>query len=286
MIAGTLPEDERRRVVFVAVRDCYDDARWAAEVRAEVTRVAGDGKRIALVAFFKDASSDDVNHFPQWQRVTVKVAGELEARRIRRVLFEAENCDASLGVLDALVPTAVRQYLKEWSLLAHFSALVQEHAAIEAYKASWCSAPYAPIFSTADAVVKTADHVLLIRRNGYPGKGTWAIPGGFVEPGERLLQAAIRELREETQLGVLPHALIDALVDVAVFDHPDRSQRGRTITHAHFFDLKTSQFPAVAGSDDAAVAKWTPIDQLVSMEEEFFEDHFHVLDHFLHVTGA
>ena len=39
-----------------------------------------------------------------------------------------------------------------------------------------------------------------------------------------------------------------ALVGVAVFDHPDRSQRGRTITHAHYFDLKTRQLPAVTAA--------------------------------------
>jgi bifunctional NMN adenylyltransferase/nudix hydrolase len=286
MIASTLPETERGRVKFVAVRDYYEDARWASEVRSEVTRVVADSKRIALIAFFKDASSYYLNHFPQWQLLTVKVAVEIDATRIRRVLFEAENFDVSLGVIDALVPTAVRQYLKAWSLLPQFSPLVQEHAAIEKYKASWRTAPYTPIFSTVDAVVKTASHVLLIRRNGYPGKGLWAIPGGFVDPGERLLQAAIRELGEETQLGVLSHSLVDAFVGVAVFDHPNRSQRGRTITHAHFFDLNTEQFPSVEGADDAALAKWMPIDQLLSMEEQFFEDHFHIIDHFLHVTEA
>ncbi|MES2299956.1 MAG: bifunctional nicotinamide-nucleotide adenylyltransferase/Nudix hydroxylase [Pseudomonadota bacterium] len=284
MISSTLPEEARARVKFVAVRDYYEDARWASEVRAAVASVAGDDKRIALIAFFKDASSYYLNHFPQWQLVTVKVAAEIDATRIRRVLFEAEDFDVSLGVIDALVPMPVRQYLKAWSLLPQFSPLVQEHHAIEKYKASWRAAPYTPIFSTVDTVVTTAGHVLLIRRNGHPGKGLWAIPGGFVEPGERLLQAAIRELSEETQLGVLAHSLLDAYVGVAVFDHPNRSQRGRTITHAHFFDLKTAQLPAVEASDDAALATWTPIDQLPSMEEQFFEDHFHILNHFLHLT--
>ena len=284
MIAATLADDERERVQFIAVRDYYDDARWAAEVRAEVARLAGADPVIALIAFFKDASSYYLNHFAQWQLLTVEVDDVIDATSIRRILFEADNVDVSLSVIDALVPTPVRQYLKAWSVLPHFAALAKEHAAIEKYKAAWRSAPYTPIFSTVDAVVKTAGHVLLIRRNGYPGKGLWALPGGFVDPGERLLQAAIRELIEETQLGVLMHSLNDAYVDVSVFDHPHRSQRGRTITHAHLFDLKTDQLPAVQASDDAALAEWTPIEQLVGMEEQFFEDHFRILDHFLHLT--
>ena len=57
-----------------------------------------------------------------------------------------------------------------------------------AYKARWRTAPYAPIFCTVDALVQTGGHVLLVRRGGYPGKGLWALPGGFLEPRERLLQ--------------------------------------------------------------------------------------------------
>ena len=189
-----------------------------------------------------------------------------------------------VSVIEDLVPTAVRQYLKAWSILPHYAPLVAEHQALEAYKASWRVTPYQPIFSTADAVVKTAGQVLLIQRGRLPGKGLWALPGGFVEPGERVLQAALRELCEETKLSVYAPSLLDTLVDVKVFDHPDRSLRGRTITHAHFFDLKTEHLPDVEGTDDAAHAAWVPIEQLASMEEQFFEDHFHILDHFLKVT--
>jgi bifunctional NMN adenylyltransferase/nudix hydrolase len=70
-----------------------------------------------------------------------------------------------------------------------------------------------------------------------------------------------------------------------VFDHPDRSQRGRTITHAHYFDLQTRQLPAVTAADDAALAQWVPVTSLPDMEEQFFEDHFHILNHFLTLTG-
>ncbi|PWF55024.1 bifunctional nicotinamide-nucleotide adenylyltransferase/Nudix hydroxylase [Massilia glaciei] len=285
MIDGSLAAEERTRVSYLAARDYYNDPRWAAEVRAGVKRMAPAAQKIALVAFFKDVSSYYLNNFPEWEPLSVKVEAEIDATRIRRVLFEAEDLDVSLSVIAPLVPTAVRQYLKAWTFLPYFAPLAEEHKAVEAYKASWRAAPYPPIFSTVDAVVKTAGYVLLIRRNDFPGKGLWAMPGGFVEPGERLLQAAMRELNEETELGVLMPTLADALIGVAVFDHPNRSQRGRTITHAHFFDLKTEHLPEIEGADDAALAKWVPIDQLLSMEEQFFEDHFHILDHFLQLTG-
>ena len=284
MIAGTLSEEDRQRVSWVAVRDYYEDRRWANAVRSAVSKLAPDANRIALVGHFKDASSHYLNHFPQWQLISVDNESDIDATRIRRILFEAENMEVSLGVISDVVPIAIRQYLKAWTNLPCYALLVQEHEKIEEYKVSWSSAPYAPIFSTVDAVVKTAGHVLLIERGDFPGKGLWAIPGGFVEQRERLLQAAIRELSEETKLAVLMPSLEDALVEVKVFDHPDRSLRGRTITHAHFFDLKTEHLPAVEGSDDAAHAVWIPIENLRTMEEMFFDDHFHILDQFLQLT--
>ncbi len=284
MIAASLPPADQQRVSYVALRDYYDDARWADALHREVQQQAGEGSQTALIGHFKDASSYYLNHFPQWQLIAAENERAIDATRIRRILFEAEDIEISLAVLAELLPTAVRQYLAAWVLLPHFALLVEEYQQIAQYKAAWSSAPYPPIFSTVDALVKAAGHVLLIRRGGFPGKGQWALPGGFVEQRERLLQGAIRELNEETSLGVLESTLENALVEVRVFDHPDRSQRGRTITHVHFFDLKADHLPIVEGADDAAQASWLPIKQLAAMEEEFFEDHFHILDDFLHLT--
>lgn len=284
MIAETLPEAERSRVSYIALRDYYDDVRWTGIVRKQVELHATEARQIALVGHFKDASSYYLNRFPQWQLIAADNELDINATSVRNVLFEAENIDVSLAVIDRQVPLCIRQYLKAWSLLPHYAALAAEHAQLQKYKAAWSTAPYAPIFSTADAVVKTADHVLLIKRGGFPGRGLWALPGGFVDQDERLIQAAIRELREETKLAVLTSTLENALLDVKVFDHPGRSLRGRTITHAHFFDLRTERFPDIEGSDDAALASWVPIANLREMEESFFDDHFHILDYFLGLT--
>jgi bifunctional NMN adenylyltransferase/nudix hydrolase len=71
-----------------------------------------------------------------------------------------------------------------------------------------------------------------------------------------------------------------------VFDHPDRSQRGRTITHAHFFDLGDRELPDVQAGDDAGAVRWVPVAELPSLEDRFHDDHFHMLDHFLGLTDA
>ncbi|MCE1251401.1 MAG: NUDIX domain-containing protein, partial [Comamonadaceae bacterium] len=123
--------------------------------------------------------------------------------------------------------------------------------------------------------------VLLIRRAHAPGKGLWALPGGFLEPQDTLWQSCLRELQEETHWPLDAAAMQAVLRAVRVFDHPGRSQRGRTVTHVHYFDLGAAALPPVRGGDDAAQAQWQPIASLAALEDAFFEDHFHVLRQFL-----
>lgn len=159
--------------------------------------------------------------------------------------------------------------------------LADEQKAIDEYKAAWSSSPFPPVFVTTDAVVTKARHVLLIKRKKSPGRELWALPGGFLDPNEVLLEGALRELDEETKIA-LPRADIKAaLKGVKTFDHPLRSARGRTITHAHHFELPGEGLAKVLGSDDAAEARWVPLAELDAMEGELFEDHFHILRSFL-----
>jgi len=51
--------------------------------------------------------------------------------------------------------------------------------------------------------------ILLVRRGGSPGKGLWSLPGGKLEPGERIFEAAARELKEEVGIDAEPVAVLD-----------------------------------------------------------------------------
>jgi ADP-ribose pyrophosphatase YjhB (NUDIX family) len=70
--------------------------------------------------------------------------------------------------------------------------------------------PLAPLMGVG-AVVVDEGRVLLIRRGTEPMKGHWSLPGGLVELGEGLLNAVVREVREETGLAVEPVELIELL---------------------------------------------------------------------------
>lgn len=281
MISATLDDSERKRFSFVPLRDYYDDRRWVAAARAAVAHWSGNSGRIALLGHLKDASSYYLQRFPDWQLLEVPQQGDIDATAVRALYFDVDDAAVRLALLQPLLPLAVSHYLQGWAHLPHYAALRTEQVALEESRKQWGSGP----FITVDALVRAADQVLLVQRGRSPGKGLWALPGGFLEARERVLQGAMRELREETGLALLGSTLEGALAGTAVFDHPDRSLRGRTITHVHYFDLGEAYPPQVAGADDAAVARWFALDQLASMEQQFFEDHFHILDHFLALTA-
>ena len=106
---------------------------------------------------------------------------------------------------------------------------------------------------TVDVVIFTLReddlYVLLIKRGHSPFEGVWAIPGGFVDIGESLEEAALRELEEETGVRDV------YLEQLYTFGDPGRDPRGRVITVAYF-----ALVPAIAihprAGDDAVEARW------------------------------
>jgi ADP-ribose pyrophosphatase YjhB (NUDIX family) len=74
----------------------------------------------------------------------------------------------------------------------------------------------------ADVIAEIGSNIVLIERRNFPFG--WALPGGFVDVGERVEDAAVRELREETTLEVELRALL------GVYSRPDRDPRGHTVT--------------------------------------------------------
>lgn len=287
MVRLALPEAERGRVDVLPLRDYFDEARWVTAVREEVGQRVGSAN-VLLVGHFKDATSDYLRRFAPWQLLSLPRLHRVDATDLRAALFDAEPeaLEIVLSTWVDQVPASTRAFVQAWSRLPFLAPLRREWEMLQGYRKAWAAAPYAPVFVTVDLVLRCAGHVLLIQRAKDPGQGLWALPGGFVEPRDTLYQSAIRELEEETGLRLLPDTLERSLRGVAVFDHPDRSQRGRTISHTHYFDLGDRELPEVRGDDDAALAQWVPIAELAAMESQFFDDHFHMLDQFLELLPA
>ncbi len=94
--------------------------------------------------------------------------------------------------------------------------------------------------------------VLLIQRGNEPFAGKWALPGGFVEAGESVEQAAARELAEETGLTEV------AVEQLHTFSQPGRDPRGWVVSVAHLALVRMSEQVPAAG-DDARRAEWVPL---------------------------
>lgn len=112
-------------------------------------------------------------------------------------------------------------------------------------------------------------HVLLIRRKHPPFENRLALPGGHVDFGEEVEEAAHRELLEETGLAVPELPL------VGVYSTPGRDPRGRYVTWA-FMVILDSLIPLTAG-DDARDANWFPLSTAFSTPGHLAFDHARIV---------
>jgi 8-oxo-dGTP diphosphatase len=112
-------------------------------------------------------------------------------------------------------------------------------------------------YLTADTIVNVGDDVLLVRRKNEPFRGMWCFPGGFVEPDEKVLDGALRELQEETGIANLN------VEEFRTYGDPGRDPRGRTVTVV--YRTHPSQRPEVNAGDDAAEAGWFSLKNLPAM---------------------
>jgi 8-oxo-dGTP diphosphatase len=106
---------------------------------------------------------------------------------------------------------------------------------------------------TVDAVIVEKGKILLIKRGRPPYEDFWALPGGFVEYGEIVEDAVVREVKEETGL------TCDVVRLTGVYSAPDRDPRGHTISVAYLMKVKKGD---VLPGDDAAGASWFSIQEL------------------------
>lgn len=271
----TLENGVTKPVYITSVRDyLYDDTKWVNEVQASVAEIAGYDKRVALIGYHKDDSSYYLNLFPNWDFVHATPSAKIDATNIRNLLLEDKS------PYD-LVPAPITSILTEFKTTERFTNLQKEHEYYKQYKKDWENSPYDPSFNCVDAVVIQNNMVLVVTRKDHPGKGLYALPGGFIHSNEHILDACIRELKEETSIVYPVTELKDSLTEVKVFSHPNRSLRGRTYSFAHCFRLNEKVLPQITGGDDASHAKWLPIRDMYKYESSFFEDHVQIVSYFL-----
>ena len=120
-------------------------------------------------------------------------------------------------------------------------------------------------------------HVLLIKRKNNPFINEFAFPGGFVQEGELLKEAALRELKEETGVkNVQNMQLLD------VYDAVNRDPRGRVISNAFIALADFSVMEHIKAASDAVITQWMPAEEVKALAF----DHNKMLADALHLLSS
>ena len=249
----------------------YNDTAWMTRVQGIVSKYRCLGGRTGIIGHKKDDSSFYLEMFPQWEFEEVELLQPLNASSVRDLYFRQ---DANLNFIKGVVPQSTNRMLEGWLGTPDYLQVIKEREFVAKCKKPYESLPYPPVFVTGDAIVIQSGHALMVKRKAEPGKGLWAWPGGYLNAytDKSIIDAILRELREETGIKVPYAVLRGSIVDIKVFDAVDRSPRGRIITHCAKIVLPDGPLPRVKGADDAEKARFRAIAEI--RRDECFEDHY------------
>lgn len=121
-----------------------------------------------------------------------------------------------------------------------------------------------------DIIVEKDDKLLMIRRGGETFKYSHALPGGFIEEGERVEDAAVREMKEETNVDVEPIEIL------GVYSMPHRDPRGHIVTVVFICKMLGGK---VKAGDDAAGIEWVHFNDI--FRKRLSSDHPLVIENYL-----
>ncbi len=280
-------EVENKKLEIFPLPDyLYNDNAWLTKVRDIISfseEHAVGRSKTAIIGYQKDRSTYYLGMLCDYEVVAWDKQPTFNSTEIRDDYFRFSPR------LPEICNKVVKNFMVDFWDTVHYEWLVREHQFNYEYKRSWKIAPYPPTIMTVDPVVIQNGHVLLVTRGEFPGKGLLAFPGGHVDQDEFLIDAVVRELKEETAIadskGSIPPAILKSFITKReTFDDPHRSERGRVITHAYLFELPTSAFGLypVKGGSDARMATWYPISDIKG--PMMFEDHFFIMTKMLGLT--
>ena len=258
----------RTKLFAAGIRNCeiiplndyrYSNTQWMSDVRATAEHF--DMGIPTLFGYVKDGN-DYLTWFPDWKFKSIEAQHNVNASMVRDLMFETN---------DPTMPPTVQA---DWNFYKKETLLFKDYPFPETLN-----------FNCADAILECQGHVLLIQRKFAPGKGAWALPGGFRNQRETFLDCAIRELQEETNVRVPEKVLRGSIVKTELFDDPSRSfgiPRNSLAVHMRINPNPDYSLPRANGADDAAACKWVPLTDALNTIE-MYDDHKDILSK---VTGV
>lgn len=268
---------------IIALEDEDSDEAWVDTVEFETSLVVSSptteisNVKIGIVGNQLDASNEYYEMFKHYDYIPLNEHVTVHATDYRDMFFSNDEMDI-LGTLD--LPVKSFQMLEDMRQNkdgnGHFNRLRREWEAIQAYNETYQDLPYPPIFTAVDSCIFWKDidgnyFVILVERGGSVGNGLLALPGGFLEAHEKVIDGMKRELEEETTF-----TFTGDYDEIAYRDDPNRSQIGRVISFIGIKKLTvTNSPPIVTGDDDANSAKWYYVSP--NLKSLMFDDHYFIL---------
>ena len=255
-----LMEDRAQDLIIVPQIDYpYSDEKWLQDIRETVNLMVNGRTENATFYAHAKPGNDYLGWFGEYRMVNVVPQSTISATQIRATMLE---------YFPKCLPDEV----------------IEDHRYHALERAKMSSYPYVDTlqFNCADAVLMCRGYVLMIRRKHAPGRGKLALPGGFKNANETFLDAAIRELIEETGVEVDEFSLRERVKRTQLFDSPTRTEGIPRVTQAALIDitdLSPNYLPATEARDDAADVLWVPVSRIRSLD--LFDDHAAIIDQML-----
>lgn len=262
------------RITFLGCRDyLYNNYNWSSEIFSKaLANGATSDKKTLLIGCMKDDTSYYLKMFPQWSFERMSYLWKLNSTDIRNEVYETGSVGkyekylqpSVISFMENKIPKERReeyQYYKQYKKDHEYSG----------------DLPYNPIHNTVDSIVMKSGCLLLVKRKFHPGINQYALPGGFVNESESLEDSMLRELKEETRIAIPKKELRKQIKSSKIFDHPQRSLRGRVITNVYLIDLGYGALPNVKEGSDARGSEWVPMADVMKMEDTLFEDHYDII---------
>ena len=281
-------KDIDKDIIVATINDyTYDETKWITQVETVVNSLAQG--EITLVGHTRDDSSFYLKEFPNWRYEEVEaLCDDICATELRELYFSLTSLSGSISYIKDFVPNGVYEYLKDFVDTTCYKDLIEERKYHEAEAKKFELYPYKETLKLccADMVLVCSGNVLLIERKFAPGKGTWALAGGFVNGNETFEDCAVRELFEETGVRVAENVIRNSIKEYKTFDNPNRNQGIPRMTNAYFAEIepdyvgngKFAKLPKFKASDDAVNARWVPLAEVKEMK--LFDDHSDIIDYF------